>query len=149
MDDPAQIINTCMGILDKLSVLLESKKTDLIDLINKFPKQNCKQGRCEIVSLKLKKYLEEYGYKPKLIKGFYTTASSKFQPDLSYDVTRDWTNDDWNSFERDAKQNKFDHFWLEVGGKIVDLTRKQFHPKEIVELIVDKNDKSYQKIKPI
>ena len=135
-----------MSILNKLFILLESKKPDLLDLIDKFPKQNCRQGRCEIISLKLKKYLEEYGYKPKLVKGFYTAASPKFQPDLSYNVTRDWTNDDWNSFECDAKQNKFDHFWLEVGNKIVDLTRKQFHPREKVDVIVDKNNTAYQKL---
>lgn len=75
---------------------------------------------CHSMSQALYDALVRAGYSPSRVVGQYLGADDDFHPNMD-----EWEQSDIDDFDRDAG---FNHWWVEVDGKLVDICADQFHP---------------------
>lgn len=95
---------------------------------------------CHTMSQRLFDALVEAGYTPSRVMGQYLGAADDFEPDAT-----EWAQDDVDNFDRDSG---FNHWWVEVEGKIVDICADQFHPGDRAAyrmVVADVSDPDYER----
>jgi hypothetical protein len=88
------------------------------------------QAQCLKISKTLQQKLKEKGINSKVIMGTFDID----EPNEEF--YSDWDNDDFNSVEEmeEAKLHAL-HYWVEIDGKILDITASQFQNEVIDEEI--------------
>jgi hypothetical protein len=77
---------------------------------------------CHEMSQLLKDAILGNGFPCDCVVGQYLGADGDYEPDTS-----DWGMEDDNLYDREAG---FNHWWIKVGDRIIDICADQFHPSQ-------------------
>jgi hypothetical protein len=99
--------------------------------------QSCFTGMCSTYAKDLAAFLQKHGFRDaKTVRGYYRAVEDAYLDHVDADEVPDEA--DWD--------NAWQHWWVEVGGNIVDVTADQFHPSDrdaYRVVITRKGDPSY------
>jgi len=131
--------NYLMESINKLNKIIEDFRKTLENDYDWQEDKMCMKGTCQSVTKELVDLLNKNGYNAKRVNGRYMNISDDFEPDMSQ-----WSDEDIEEWTPDMGMN---HWWVEIGDKIVDVTADQFHPKEEDDyriIITNKSNRDYE-----